>query len=225
VTNDFAGFHGPDDIALGAAIIGLATIVLVGFQSVLASRQISISLRQTDIAEEQTRIAKTQTEILIKQDEILNRTEKLTFHVFQDGAFSDTIRYQAPQEGAAAAFDIFFAVRNEGLASCNRIYVSVFIPTSNQMALSSSGTDSWTEGPPVTESFPSGAIELSKYETQISVDVFAGRSIWRAARLSLAPPIPAGLKIYWRLQSEHGSWPGPGPNNNGQLNVEAVTEP
>jgi hypothetical protein len=44
--HDFAGFGGPEDIDLGALIIGLATMVLVGFQILLANGQVSISLRQ-----------------------------------------------------------------------------------------------------------------------------------------------------------------------------------
>jgi hypothetical protein len=189
VTNDFAGFHGPDDIALGAAIIGLATIVLVGFQIVLASRQISIAQRQTALAEEQTRIVKTQTEILIKQDEILNRTEMLTFHVFQDDADSDIIRVQAPPEGAAAAFDIFFVVRNEGRASCNRINVSVFIPTSSQAILGSTRHDQWTEAPIATiPILPTGILELKKYESHISVDVFRGERNSTVCKINVAAP-------------------------------------
>jgi hypothetical protein len=221
-THDFAGFDGPAYIGVGAFIIGFATMVLVCFQIILAHRQISIAQRQTALAEEQTRIVKTQTEILIKQDEILNRTETLTFHVIQDGADCNIIRYQAPQEGAAAAFDIFLIVRNEGRASCNRIYVSVFIPTSSEAILGSTQFDQWTEAPIVTIPIPTGILELKKYESNISVDVFAGRGSRLSARLTLPPRIEDGFRLYWQLQSEHGIWPDPG--HFGHFNVEAVTE-
>jgi hypothetical protein len=194
-THDFKDFKPTDWLALDAAVVGVATIVLVGFQIVIA-------LRQTALAKEQTELSLMQTKVLLRQDEIISRIEKLSLS-FNSDRDVDTLSILDVQNAGSQTIPLVLFVRNYGFATCREAYLSLYIDTALPIIFNDAPGYMWIRSP-VRAVGPNAT--LHKYERTITYPIFPGRAVRAEATLTI-PNGQATYPLLWDIASEHGTWP------------------